>query len=202
MSDLSKDKTFFREMLIMSRFDIKRACESGSVRVHLGGELRQPGWIIINPKSGPDVDIRGDHRRLALFPPESVSTIYASHVVEHLNPRTELEAAMRLFERVLKPGGRLLISVPDLLILCRIYADLSIPERDRRMAMMMMFGGHVDEFDIHHIGFDESYLRQILKLAGFLNVERVDKFGLFDDASTITLCGKSISLNVIAHKPY
>lgn len=186
----------------MKRFDIEKACAAGPVRIHLGGEARVPGWTIVNPKSGPDVDIRGDHRKLALFPPGSVSAIYASHVVEHLNPRTELEAAMALFRRVLVPGGTLMIAVPDLLVLSRIYADPSTPTQDRIMAMWMMFGAHVDEFDVHHIGFDEEFLRSILARFGFPNVERVAQFNLFDDASRIMLCGQAISLNVIAHKPY
>lgn len=184
----------------MSRFDISKALAGGPVRVHLGGELRVPGWININPKHAPHVDIRGDHRRLALFPPGSVSVIYASHVIEHLDPRTEMSAALQLFLRVLMPGGQLLASVPDLLVLSRFYCDTSRSAQDRGLVMRMMFGGHIDEFDVHHSGFDEEALRELLLHAGFAQVERVADFGVFEDTSLLMLYGVPISLNVVATK--
>lgn len=186
----------------MSRFDLSKALAAGPVRVHLGGELRAPGWINVNPKPGSHVDIRGDHRRLALFPADSVSVIYASHVIEHLDPRTEMDAALKLFLRVLTPGGRLMASVPDLLVLCRFYCDTSKSAQDRGLVMRMMFGGHVDEFDVHHSGFDEEALRQLLLQSGFAGVERVDDFGVFEDTSLLTLYGVPISLNVVATKKF
>jgi predicted SAM-dependent methyltransferase len=184
----------------MSRFDLSKALAAGPVRVHLGGEVRAPGWININPKHGPHVDIRGDHRRLALFPPDSVSAIYASHVVEHLDPRTEMTDALALFLRVLRPGGQLLASVPDLPVLCRFYCDASRSAQDRGLVMRMMFGGHIDEFDVHHSGFDEEGLRDLLLGAGFAQVRRVDDFGLFEDTSLLKLYDVPISLNVVATK--
>jgi len=186
----------------MSKFDISKACAGGPVQIHLGGESRMPGWIVVNPQPGPHVDIRGDHRRLALFAPGSVAAIYASHVVEHLDPRVELKAAMQLVLRVLVPGGRLLVAVPDLLALCKIYADPATSADDRFLAMRAMYGGHSDEFDVHHTGFDETSLRTMLAQFGFEQIERVVDFGLFDDTSSAKLCNIDISLNMVAHKPY
>jgi predicted SAM-dependent methyltransferase len=186
----------------MSRFDIAKACAAGPVRVHLGGESRAPGWININPAQGPYVDIRGDHRKLALFAPGSVAAIYASHVLEHLDPRTEARTAMELVLRALAPGGALMAAVPDLFALCRIYVDPATTSRERFLAMRAMFGGHADAFDVHHTGFDEESLRTTLAEIGFVQIERVKSFGLFDDTSDVALCGVDISLNMIAHKSY
>jgi predicted SAM-dependent methyltransferase len=186
----------------MSKFDIAKACAAGPVHIHLGGETRMPGWIVVNPKPGPDVDIRGDHRRLALFAPGSVAAIYASHVVEHLDPRDELKAAMQLVLRVLAPGGRLMVAVPDMLALCKIYADVATTQYERFLAMRAIYGGHSDEFDMHHTGFDEISLRTMLTEMGFAHIQRVVDFGFADDCSSLALCGVDISLNMVAHKPY
>jgi predicted SAM-dependent methyltransferase len=186
----------------MSKFDIAKACAGGPVRIHLGGETRMPGWIVVNPQPGPHVDIRGDHRRLALFAPGSVAEIYASHVVEHLDPRVELKAAMQSVLRVLVPGGRLLVAVPDLLALCKIYADKATTQYERFLAMRAIYGGHSDDFDIHHTGFDETSLRATLTEMGFAYIQRVADFGFADDCSSLVLCGVGISLNMVAHKPY
>lgn len=183
----------------MSRFDLSKVLSLGPALVHIGGEVRAPGWININPRPGPAIDIRGDHRRLALFPQSSVATIYASHVLEHLKP-AEFDGALASFLRVLVPGGVLMASVPDMMVLTRIYCDPATSAQDRFVAMRMMFGGHIDEFDVHHAGFDEAALCDVLLGAGFKQATRVESFGVFDDMSNITLRGRPISLNVIAQK--
>jgi predicted SAM-dependent methyltransferase len=185
----------------MSDFDVSRALSSGLVRIHLGGEIRSPGWIVINPKDGAHVDIQGDHRKLAMFPPGSVGQIYASHVVEHLPPR-DLGEAMHLMKLALAPGGQLMVSVPDLFTLCQMYVDRATSADERFMIMRMMYGGHLDEYDVHHTGFDENRLRGLLEEEGYMNIARVDEFALFDDTSRLKLKNKPISLNISAYKPY
>lgn len=66
--------------------------------------------------------------------------------------------------------------------------------------MRIVFGGHIDEFDIHHIGFDDDSLREVLLRAGFARTTRVDDFGVFNDTSRMTIHGTPISLNLIAYK--
>ncbi len=184
----------------MPDFDVSRALSNGMARIHLGGEVRSPGWIVINPKNGAHVDIQGDHRKLAMFPQGSVNQIYASHVVEHLPPR-DLGVAMNLMTLALAPGGQLMISVPDLFILCRMYVDQTTSSDERFAIMRMMYGGHLDEYDVHHTGFDENGLRGLLEEEGYANITRVEEFPLFDDTSRLKFKNERISLNIVADKP-
>jgi predicted SAM-dependent methyltransferase len=168
-----------------------------ALRINLGGTERRDGWTIINPVPGPHVDIAGDHGKLADFADDSVEEIYASHVLEHIPLFLETLMHMR---RVLVPGGRLRVAVPDLMALARLYLRPDLGPQDRWIVMRMIYGGHVDAFDEHHHGFDEVTLHAYLTGAGFRDVKRVADFGLFADTSVYTHKGVAISLNMEARK--
>ncbi len=95
-----------------------------------------------------------------------------------------------------------MVAVPDMLALCKIYADAATTQYERFLAMRAIYGGHSDEFDMHHTGFDETSLRSMLTEMGFAHIQRVVDFGFADDCSSLALCGVDISLNMVAHKPY
>ena len=102
------------------------------------------------------------------------------------------------WHRVLKAGGALFVSVPDLDVLVRLYQNETLSISDRFFVMRMIYGGQVDEHDFHYTGFDEDLLAQLLRAAGFCEVRRVDEFGLYDDTSIMKKFGVPISLNVAA----
>ncbi len=83
------------------------------IKVHLGcGPNLLPGWINtdLHPHSGA---IFLDVRRGFPFEPDSVDFIFNEHMIEHLS----FEDGHRMLEscfRVLKPGGRIRTSTPDL----------------------------------------------------------------------------------------
>ena len=64
----------------------------------------------------------------------------------------------------------------------------------------MMFGGHIDEFDIHKVGCWDEFMALHLLNAGFKKSEKVEEFGLFEDSSSTRMFGELISLNIIATK--
>ena len=133
-----------------------------------------------------------------MFGAGTVDVVYASHILEHLSG-TELRQCLAEIHRVLKPGCRLLGGVPDLEILCRLWLE----NRDTRKLLQvsgMMFGGHVNQYDIHHIGFDLNIMAAMLLQAGFARIFRVDEFGLLDDQTEYDFDGTKISLNFIAEK--
>ncbi len=170
------------------------------LRLHIGGRTAKPGWTVLNAQDGPDVDIVGDLRDLSGFADASVMEIYASHVLEHLDHRTEAVAALRAFHRILTPGGRAMIAVPDMGMICRIMIDSRVDANLRLHLMRIIYGGQVDAWDYHKSGFTEDVLAGYLSEAGFSDIHRVTSFGLFDDTSELTIGGAPVSLNVVATK--
>jgi predicted SAM-dependent methyltransferase len=107
---------------------------------------------------------------------------------------------MREAQRVLKPGGVLRASVPDLEILCKVMLHPQSVLGDRIVAMKMMFGGQLDEHDFHRVGLTYEFVGIMLKEAGFAKWQRVERFDLFQDLSQSTLRGQPISINFEAYK--
>lgn len=170
------------------------------MKLNIGGIVRSPGWTILNVVPGPHVDILGTCTDLSMIASASCSVVYASHVMEHLGYNGELQKALAECHRVLKPGGHLLVSVPDLDVLCRLFIDPDSGPQDRFMIMRMMFGGRTDAHDVHVTGLSIDILGSFVKEAGFANGFRVADFGLFLDTSTQVHKGRPISLNLVAIK--
>lgn len=169
-------------------------------RLHIGGREPRPGWKILNIQPGPDVDYVGSCISLQQFGDNSIDEVYASHVLEHLGFRDELPKALREIWRVLKPGGTLKISVPDLERLCALFVNPQVPREEKFSLMMHIFGAQEDEYDFHKVGLTWEFLCYFLNQAGFAQARRVEEFGLFSDYSSFRRFGVLISLNIEALK--
>src|SRR5438874_5212088 len=82
-----------------------------AVKLNLGCWIfYREGWVNIDH----DRSVRADHHEdaavLPSFAPNSVNEIYAGHIAEHVD---DLKAAFARWNEVLKPGGRITITVPD-----------------------------------------------------------------------------------------
>lgn len=130
------------------------------MRLNLGaGAHPMEGWENLDRATGHEV-----------FPlpygDGSVAEIRASHVLEHFSHR-EVPAVLAEWVRVLEPGGRLAVAVPDFEVVARAYlAGSNLPIEGYVM------GGHVDENDRHGAIFDEETLRDLLRRAGLHGVQR------------------------------
>lgn len=170
-------------------------------RLHIGGTVAAPGWEILNVLPGPHVDHLGNANDLSRFPDCSFNDIYASHIVEHFDYKDEMLPALREWNRVLKPFGRLYISVPDLDVLAKLLLTKDpMTIYERFFVMRIMFGGHVDAHDYHFAGLNEEFLRGYLEEAGFGAIRKVEEFGIFQDSSSKRFKGELISLNLVAKK--
>lgn len=172
------------------------------LNLHIGGKEQHPDWKILDIEPRPEVDFVGDASDLSQFSDNSIDSIYASHVLEHFYYKlnNELLIVLREWYRVLSPGGKLLLSVPDLKTLCWLYSNPDASAIDRHHIMRIMFGGQMNQYDIHRVGFDVDTLAMYLAEAGFDDMETVSEFELFKDCSGLRLMNTLISLNVVAMK--
>jgi predicted SAM-dependent methyltransferase len=177
--------------------------EMPPIKLHLGGKEAHPDWKILDIEARPEVDVIADAADLSQFADNSVETIYASHILEHFHYQLNHELINTLSEwyRVLQPNGQLLVSVPNLQVLCWLYSNPTLDLLQRHHIMRIMFGGHMNEYDVHRVGFDPEILASYLQEVGFGECITVEEFRLFNDCSSMRLLDTLISVNMVATKP-
>ncbi|WP_254508120.1 methyltransferase domain-containing protein [Anatilimnocola floriformis] len=168
-------------------------------KLHLGGKIRHSDWEVFARVPAPHVDHVGDPLDLSRFSSHEFSEIYFADLFEHFDYAAEAPQVLRECHRILIPGGKVYISVPDLDVLARIFvARDKLTFQERFLLMRMMFGGQVDNQDYHLAGWTSEFLEKYLRSASFVNIQRHPTFGLFRDASEVRFRGQLISLNVTA----
>src|SRR5262245_43358548 len=91
-------------------------------RLHLGcGPNLLTGWANVDLRSAAGV-VELDLAHALPVADDSVELIYSEHFIEHLD-RGDGERLLRECRRVLKPGGRIRISTPDLQAAARFYLE-------------------------------------------------------------------------------
>ena len=141
------------------------------LKLHLGC-FNKPlhGWLNIDIRTeGTKADIFDDAFKLERFENNSVDTILAVHLLEH-NDRAGADSALKRWFEILKPGGRVFISVPDLDIIFRDY----IYYNDMRRLQCFLYGSQRHKYDWHLVGFNEKTLTEDLTKVGFKNIKRYD----------------------------
>jgi len=119
----------------------------------------------------------------------SIDAIWSSHNLEHLQ-RHEVPRALSEFMRVLKPGGMLLMTMPDLQRIAELVAANQLEDRAYVSASgpitpLDMIFGHTaslargDTFMAHRTGFTAKTLERLLGEGGFTKV-RVVRGNAFD----------------------
>lgn len=171
-------------------------------RLHIGGSEARAGWEVLDVRAGAHVDHVGDASELSRFADGSFAEIYASHVLEHFDYVQELPGVLAEWFRVLAPGGVLRLSVPDIDILAHLLLQRHLLDVNQRFQVMrMMFGGQTHAHDHHRVGLNQDFMAAYLSRAGFVDLQRVSRHGLFADTSETVVLGTPISLNIKAHKP-
>eukprot|EP00520_Triparma_pacifica_P007474 CAMPEP_0118637280 /NCGR_PEP_ID=MMETSP0785-20121206/3069_1 /TAXON_ID=91992 /ORGANISM="Bolidomonas pacifica, Strain CCMP 1866" /LENGTH=235 /DNA_ID=CAMNT_0006528457 /DNA_START=15 /DNA_END=718 /DNA_ORIENTATION=- len=166
--------------------------------LHIGCKEVDPSWTCVDmDDTREDVDIVADMGNLTGVETGSAEAIYASHVLEHrhygvVGPEGGQDGnskdVLKEWYRVLKTGGHLMISVPDLEALSSIFVDdrlgSGLDRASRRFYIMrVMFGGNAEKGDIHMAGYDFDILGGFLEATGFCRIKRVKGFGMFRDSS-------------------
>jgi predicted SAM-dependent methyltransferase len=136
--------------------------QSGNgLRLNLGaGTTEIPGFIPIDVMQGSQA------YPLIQYADGVADEIRASHILEHFS-HTQTINVLKEWWRVLKPGGRIRLSVPDFDYIVARYKEGS----DEPLEGYVM-GGHCDEHDVHLAMFNEQKLTEALKTAGFAEIKR------------------------------
>ncbi len=141
------------------------------MRLHLGcGKHHIDGYINIDIVNSPAVDIVADVALLKRFSPNSIDVIYACNVLEHLG-RFKYKVALARWFELLKKGGVLRLSVPDLAKVFRYYHDTG----DLDTIMCAVYAGQDSPQNFHYWGWNYWTLSRDLKEIGFDHVREYDR---------------------------
>jgi predicted SAM-dependent methyltransferase len=140
------------------------------------------GWqelrLDIDPKVNPD--IVGTMIDMSSVADGQVDAVFSSHNIEHLYPH-EIPLALAEFKRVLRPGGFVVVTCPDLQGICALVADdqLTDPAYDSPagpIAPIDVIYGHRSAmaagnlFMAHRCGFTEKVLFGTLRANDFASI--------------------------------
>jgi predicted SAM-dependent methyltransferase len=173
------------------------------MKLHLGcGTKHIEGYINIDIRYLPGVDEVNNVKFLRNYKSNSVTEIYASHVLEHFG-RWEYKNVLKRWFEILEPGGVLKLAVPDF----ESITDYYNRTKDLKSLIGMMYGGQDYDENFHHIIFDFNTLSKDLIEIGFTKTERWDTMEMsIDDYSKSFLPhmdfnnGQLMSLNIFAVK--
>jgi predicted SAM-dependent methyltransferase len=161
---------------------------SEPIRLNIGAGRPEDGEPVI-PGFTP-IDARLGHDALALpYGDNTVEEVYASHVLEHIPHRDRMKA-LREWHRVLKPGGRIRVAVPDFAYIVEAYQQgrYDIPIEG------YVCGAQTYPENFHLSIYDYDSLSYWLDQAGFVGIDRFAPE--YADCSRL-----QCSLNLEAYKP-
>lgn len=140
------------------------------LKINLGSGQRafKPPWINVDvqPKWCPDVIADGANLK-GCFEDDSAEVIVLHHVLEHFGCG-EADAMLKECYRILRPGGSLIVTVPDMAELSAAFTDRLHPKykMDTQLFMTNVYGAYLgDDADRHAWGFDEESLHKTLQAA-------------------------------------
>jgi hypothetical protein len=114
-----------------------------------------------------------------------VDFIQSHHFIEHLT-KTESMQAMIEWNRVLKPGGYVFISCPDLIACAQAFQNSADTVEVYEGFMRAIYGDERPGM-AHKYGYCKQSLKRLLKNAGFNDVEVVTAFGFRPTPSLLAL---------------
>lgn len=140
------------------------------IKLHLGcGSKHIKGYTNIDIRYLPGVDEVDNVARLRRYKANSISVIYASHVLEHFS-RWEYMSVLERWYELLEPGGTLRIGVPDFEEIAKYY----LKTKNLRAVSGMLYGGQDYVENNHFWVWDFNTLEKELKQIGFSEVKRYD----------------------------
>lgn len=131
-----------------------------------------PGFVNIDQIPQKEEEIGGDIRNLE-FDDESTELIIAKNIIQVFSHR-EIKKVILEWKRVLKRGGTMIISGPDLRSILEAYSMGNLNFEETQVAI---FGRQQNDYDYFYNGFDEESLSELLLNSGFAIIE-IKKFNI------------------------
>ncbi len=153
-------------------------------------------WRELRLDIDPDVapDIQASITEMPMVPDASVDAVWSAHNLEHLEPH-EVSVALAEFHRVVRPGGFVLVTVPDLQQVAALVAEDRLDDPAYVSAMGpiapldMLYGlrsalAAGNHFMAHRTGYTATTLEAAFTRAGFgpVRVVRDGHFALWATA--------------------
>jgi predicted SAM-dependent methyltransferase len=169
------------------RAQVRELAARRNLLVHLGsGNALLPGWINLDcypppPSSNAEI-LTLDLRRGLPFSNASVVALFSEHFLEHLPFETVRSVILPEIRRVLEPGGKIRIGVPngeyfvDQYVAHRAGSRDQIFERARGGKTPMMMLNEIAHGFGHYFAYDFEMFAGLLSSAGFVNVRRCAPF--------------------------
>lgn len=137
-----------------------------SLRLNLGaGNKILAGYTSVDLAGYPD--IVSDVRKLGVIEDETADEVMAIHLFEHI-AFPDIPATLAEWKRVLKPGGLLVLELPDLIKCCQ---NVLANESDR-LGIFGLYGEPLGpELMQHKWGWTTATLGTALRTAGFVKIK-------------------------------
>jgi predicted SAM-dependent methyltransferase len=140
------------------------------MKLHLGcGSKHIDEFINIDIRYLPGVDEVDNIKFLRKYKNNSISLIYACHVLEHFD-RYEYISVLNRWYDILENDGVLRISVPNFESICKYYLET----KDIKSVIGLLYGGQDYDENFHYITFDFKSLEKDLMNIGFKSVSLYD----------------------------
>jgi len=140
--------------------------------LHLGaGSSKIPGLINCDLYN-PDADVKADATNLEMFDDGTIDLIESHHMIEHLS-FADTELALTEWHRVLREGGLLVLTFPDITSISVKWIKYSLvypllPRPDKLDYIVKMLVGSQDhEGMFHKNAFDIRRMSRLLSKHGF-----------------------------------
>ena len=127
------------------------------MKINLGcGSDIKEGYNNIDARNLKNVDMVKDICLLD-FESNSVEEIFASDIIEHF-PQNAIRPLLLRFHKWLKPGGKLIIRVPNMVTLAQ-----SLVKEDRpKECIQRIYGGQQYAGNFHKAGFTKNMMKDLL----------------------------------------
>jgi predicted SAM-dependent methyltransferase len=164
------------------------------LHIHFGcGEIDDHRFLNVDARPFRHVHLVTVSPLLRALPAGSAHSLYACHVLEHI-PYAQQSRVLKRWRDILRPGGRLMLSVPDFDKMLTQYAATG---RSIKTVQGKLMGGQDYPGNFHFALFNEAHLRALLTNAGFADIRpwhpreehNWPKDYSWDDAMSLNLAG-------------